>query len=174
MLGRLSAPVTLVEYVDLRCARCRAYARTLFPTLVREYVRPGRLRIEMRLQAALGEDSVKAARSVVAAGFQDRGWDFAQLLLLDRARPDGAVTPDLLRSITAAVPELDGTRLARDAASPAATRPLAQGRADLDLFGFDARALPAFRIGPTAGALRPIAPAALRRAVRGGSLPYIG
>src|SRR4051794_13463613 len=38
-LGKSSAPVTLVEYADLRCPVCREFTLGAFPTLVQRYVR---------------------------------------------------------------------------------------------------------------------------------------
>ncbi|HVW16988.1 MAG TPA: hypothetical protein VHB30_01955 [Solirubrobacteraceae bacterium] len=173
MLGRLDAPVTLVEYLDMESRASVAYARDVFPALVRRFVRPGRLRVELRLQPGRGDDAVKVARSVVAASFQDHGWDFAQLVFANEGLPHaGDDLEDFLRAIADAMPELDGVRLGRDAASPDSMLPIKQGETDLGIFGF--RSVPAFRLGPTGGGLRPIGLGALRRAIAGGALPYVG
>src|SRR5881227_3863967 len=44
VLGRPSAPVTMVEYVDLQCPFCQEFETTALPTIVRRYVRTGKLR----------------------------------------------------------------------------------------------------------------------------------
>lgn len=48
VLGSPEAPVTLVEYADLQCPYCRAWATYAFPELVRDYVRAGTVKIVFR------------------------------------------------------------------------------------------------------------------------------
>jgi protein-disulfide isomerase len=47
-LGRPNAAVTLVEFADLQCPFCAEWSRNALPELVRDYVRPGRVRIVFR------------------------------------------------------------------------------------------------------------------------------
>ena len=58
VLGSPKAPVTLVEYADLQCPYCAYWSRSTFPVLVRDYVRPGRVKLVFRGLAFLGPDSV--------------------------------------------------------------------------------------------------------------------
>ena len=48
------APVTLVEYGDLQRPICREYAVATLPTIVRDYVRAGKVRLEFRGLAFIG------------------------------------------------------------------------------------------------------------------------
>ena len=57
-LGSPNAPVRLVEYADLQCVYCGAWARDVFPTLVRRYVRTGKVQLEFRGLAFVGNDSL--------------------------------------------------------------------------------------------------------------------
>src|SRR4051794_4535912 len=71
VLGRANAPVTLVEFADLKCPVCRDYTAQALPTLVSRYVRTGKLRIVMQPQTFVGSppgDSEHAARFALAAG----------------------------------------------------------------------------------------------------------
>ena len=43
-----AAHVTLIEYADAQCPGCRSYTEELFPTVVDEYVRPGKVKTEFR------------------------------------------------------------------------------------------------------------------------------
>jgi protein-disulfide isomerase len=43
-LGSSNAPVTVVEYVDYSCPRCRDYALNVFPQIRREFVASGAVR----------------------------------------------------------------------------------------------------------------------------------
>src|SRR3954463_15481260 len=47
-LGKVGAPATLVEIADLQCPFCAHYATTAMPTIVRDYVRTGKVRYELR------------------------------------------------------------------------------------------------------------------------------
>ena len=64
-LGSPSAPVRLVEYADLQCVYCGAWARDVFPTLVRRYVRTGKVQLEFRGLAFVGSDSLVGLRTAL-------------------------------------------------------------------------------------------------------------
>ena len=83
-LGRSSAPVTLVEYIDPQCPYCREFVATALPRLVTRYVRSGKLRIEARPIAILGPDSLRGNRAIVAAGQQGRLFNVAELLYFNQ------------------------------------------------------------------------------------------
>src|SRR5262249_46701091 len=59
VLGSPNAPVTMAEYVDLQCPYCRQFELSVMPKLVSNYVRTGKLRIELRPVAFIGADSVR-------------------------------------------------------------------------------------------------------------------
>ena len=96
-LGRPDAPVTLVEYADLQCPYCAHWAIGALPTLVEDYVRAGKLRIEFRGLAFIGPDSETALRTALAAGRQDRLWHVVEILYANQGRENsGWVTDDLI------------------------------------------------------------------------------
>src|SRR5439155_6373170 len=68
VLGSPHAPLTLVEYADLQCPYCGAFARDTLPALVSEYVRSGEVKLVFRGMAFVGPESLTALRAVVAAG----------------------------------------------------------------------------------------------------------
>jgi protein-disulfide isomerase len=120
LLGDPKAPATLVELADLQCPFCAQFARDALPGLLREWVRPGRLRLDLRLVSVIGPDSRRAARLAGAAALQNRLWPFAELFFLNQgAENSGYVTPRFLRAVATATPGLDvGKALAaRDSAS---------------------------------------------------------
>jgi protein-disulfide isomerase len=115
-LGANSATVTLIEYADLQCPFCRAYAEQVFPALVDEYVRPGRVRAELRGLAFIGSDSEKALRFVLAAGLQDRLWQVQEALYRNQGgENEGWVTDDLVRDLAEDIEGLDVDRMFEDA-----------------------------------------------------------
>jgi protein-disulfide isomerase len=154
-LGSPDAPVTLVEYADLQCPYCAIWARDAFPTLVEEYVRPGRVRIEFRGLAFVGPESETALRTAQAAGLQGRLWGVVHLLYANQGPENGGwVSDELLTRIGASVPALDGVRML-------AERDSAGVSAELDAAARAARAAginatPSFQAGPTGGTMAPL------------------
>jgi protein-disulfide isomerase len=126
-LGSPDARVTLIEYADLQCPACRAYAETYLPTLVERYVRPGRVRAEFRGVAFLGPDSETALRWVLAAGLQDHLWELQEGMYRNQGGENsGWVTEELLRDLGAEIPGLDVDRVLADAESAQVTSMISQ------------------------------------------------
>jgi protein-disulfide isomerase len=116
VLGSPSAKVTLVEYADPQCPACRLYTESMFPTVVDEYVRPGKVATEFRGFPFIGEDSVTGYRYLLAAGLQDKLWNLAEALYRNQgAENSGWLTEDLVRRLAAEIPGLDVDRLLSDA-----------------------------------------------------------
>ena len=76
-LGSPKAPVTLVEYADMQCPYCGEFARTTLPTLIRDYVRTGKVKIVFHGLEFVGPDSDTALRAVYAAGRQNKLWSYS-------------------------------------------------------------------------------------------------
>jgi protein-disulfide isomerase len=115
-LGAPDANVTLVEWADPQCPACRFYTEEFFPTVVDEYVRPGRVKTEFRGFPFIGEDSVTAYQFLLAAGEQGKLWDLQEAMYRNQGgENDGWVTDDLIRELGAAIPGLDVDRLFVDA-----------------------------------------------------------
>ncbi|MBM2822363.1 MAG: hypothetical protein HW413_1109 [Thermoleophilia bacterium] len=118
VLGNSAAKVTLIEYADPQCPACRFYSEGLFPTVVDEYVRPGKVANEFRGFPFIGPDSVTALRFIYAAGLQDKLWQFQEALYRNQGgENDGWVTDDLLRQVAGEIPGLDVDKLFSDAES---------------------------------------------------------
>lgn len=115
-LGDPAAPVTLIEYADMQCPFCREYSELVFPTILEEYIRPGKVKAEFRGLAFLGPDSDKAIRFVLAAGLQDKLWQLQEALFRNQgAENSGWVTDDRVRLLAEEIPVLDVDRLFADA-----------------------------------------------------------
>lgn len=118
VLGDPSAGVTLIEYADAQCPACRFYSTELFPAVVKQYVRPGKVKTEYRGFPFIGPDSVKALRFILAAGLQDRLWQLQEALYRYQGGENaGWVTDELIRERAAEIPGLDIEQLFADAAS---------------------------------------------------------
>jgi len=115
-LGKQTAPVVLVEYVDLQCPYCAEFSRRTLPPLVRVYVRTGKVRILFRGMAFVGADSLTALHWTFGAAGQNKLWNVLELLFRRQGRENsGWVTSRLLIEVARAVPGLDVARLTRDA-----------------------------------------------------------
>lgn len=107
-LGSEDAPVTVYVYEDLQCPACARFTRDTLPDLVRDYVEPGEVKVISETIAVLGPDSVPAARAALAAGEQDRHWEYSTLFFLNQGRENsGYVTDDFLTNIAEETEGLD-------------------------------------------------------------------
>ncbi|MDX6479673.1 MAG: hypothetical protein QOG85_183 [Gaiellaceae bacterium] len=86
ILGNPNAPVTLVEYIDLQCPVCQGFETTELQELLDKYVRPGKLKIEMKLWDIIDSnypgivDSLRGQKVTIAAAKQNKAFQFAEVL----------------------------------------------------------------------------------------------
>jgi protein-disulfide isomerase len=107
-LGSPKAPVTLQEYADLQCPFCRDYTLNVMPTLINNYVRPGKLRIEFHNFNIIGPDSIKASKMAQAAGLQNRLWNFIDLFYRNQQTENsGYVTDQFVSQIAGGISGLN-------------------------------------------------------------------
>ena len=116
VLGDPSAPVTLVEYVDLQCPYCQQFETQVMPNVIDRYVRTGKLKVELRVLAFIGPDSQRGQFAAIAAGEQGREFDFAQLLYANQAGENtGWLSDDMVKAAAASIPGMDVSKLLSDA-----------------------------------------------------------
>lgn len=121
-LGRPDAPVTVVEFVDFKCPICKSFALEDLPELVRDVVRPGKAKIELRALANLGPDSVVARRAFHGMAAQGQAWTMAELLFYNQGpESEEWADLDLLDRIRGTAPELRNAKVVTTA-DPAADR----------------------------------------------------
>jgi hypothetical protein len=152
VLGWPRARYTLLEFADLQCPYCARFDRDVLPAVIERLVRPGRLRIELRPIAFLGPGSATAAAVTVAAGMQDRIWQFADLFYRNQGRENsGYVTPRFIGQIARAVPGLDLARLRRASGTPQLLAALTDNARLAHAAG--TTGTPGFRLGRSGGVL---------------------
>ena len=150
-LGRANAPVTLVQYVDLQCPYCAEFDTHALPTVIRDYVRTGKVRIQQRTLSILGADSETAARHAVAASERNRLFQFSEVFYRNQGEEKtGYVTPTYLAKIARAA-DLDAPSIARQAETGAARRATARDQQAAQASGLDST--PSFALGRTGGTL---------------------
>ena len=108
VLGKPSAPVTMVEYVDLQCPFCQEFETQAMPTLISRYVRPGKLKVEVRPVAIRGGDSFRGQSATIAAGTQNKEFNFMQLLYVNQGIENtGWLDDNMVKSAASSIPGLD-------------------------------------------------------------------
>jgi protein-disulfide isomerase len=107
-LGSEDAPVTIYLYEDLQCPVCAHLTRETLPDLIASYVEPGEVKVVSETIAILGPDSIPAAGAALAAGEQDRYWEYSTLFFLNQRRENsGYVTDEFLTNIAEETQGLD-------------------------------------------------------------------
>jgi len=114
-LGSPKAPVQMVMYIDLQCPFCQNYETTVMPTIVKKYVRTGKVRVKIEPWAFIGPDSIRGQKAMFAAAKQDKAWTFAEVLYLNqRTENTGWLDDAMIAQIAASVDGLDVPRLFKD------------------------------------------------------------
>jgi protein-disulfide isomerase len=115
VLGKPSATAAVYEFADLQCPFCADFARDALPSVVREYVRTGRIKLDFRPLEFLGADSDRGARAVLAAAKQNRAWNMIEgLYAAQGAENSGWLTEGLVSEIGGGIRGLDVERMVRD------------------------------------------------------------
>jgi protein-disulfide isomerase len=137
VLGDPKAPVTVTEFVDLQCPICAETSRTLMPSVIENYVRPGKVKLRARTLSFLGPDSVRAARVAAGAEKQGKLWPFVEAFYaVQKAENSGYVTDDFLRSVAKAA-GVDASAALAYADTAAAQAPLSAADAAARRYGVD-------------------------------------
>jgi protein-disulfide isomerase len=156
VLGTETAPVTLVEYVDLQCPFCREFELEVMPDLIKRYVRPGTLRVELRPIVIIGPDSTRGRNATIAAGDQDKMFNFAQLTYLNQGTENtGWLDDDFVTKTAASIPGMNVPEFltAMDSAKTAAAAAAFDAQAEHD----GVSGTPTILVGRTGAAPRTVA-----------------
>lgn len=155
-LGSSSAKVKLVEFGDLQCPVCADFAVKILPELISNKVRTGEAQIEYRNFPILGPESETAAPASIAAGEQNRGWDFIELFYKNQGVENtGYVTEEFLTSIAKGAKVPDIPRWNRGRESAQAKNEVKRTHSEAEHLGFNAT--PSFAVeGPGTKGLEPL------------------
>ena len=130
VLGDPSAPVTVTEFVDPQCPVCAAAAQQILPTLIRDYVKPGKVKLDARVLSFLGPDSVTAAQWADGARAQDRLWPYLETFFASQGPENSGYVTEVFLADVANAAGLDLAAAAEHAASEAANDAVAQATAE--------------------------------------------
>ena len=79
-MGNPAAPVALIIFADFHCPYCGSFARDTMPTIVREYVQPGKVRVFFRHVPFTGPLGRGASVAALCAERQGRFWEMHDAL----------------------------------------------------------------------------------------------
>jgi protein-disulfide isomerase len=102
LLGDPGAPVELVEFGDLQCPVCAAYAEEILPSIIANQVKNGQVKIEFRNFTIIGPQSTDAGAASLAAGAQGRGWNFVELFYRNQGGENSGYADDAFLEAVAA------------------------------------------------------------------------
>jgi len=117
VLGQKSATVTLIQYEDLGCTHCKTYMEDAFPTIIRDYVRTGLVKVDFRGLGVVTRASEPALRYTLAASRQQKLWQVAELFYENQGKLNELATDKGVKRLVKSVPGLNVTRLVADAKS---------------------------------------------------------
>jgi len=160
VVGEPDADAVLTEFGDLQCPFCAQFSTDVLPTLVDDYVRPGKLALDFQALTFIGPDSLAAARLAEAAGMQGLLWQFIDVFYANQGTENtGYVTEEFLTEIASAVEGLDVDQALADRESPQVDRALRAARDAAAEAGFEST--PSFLLAVDGGAPQPLEVASL-------------
>lgn len=154
VMGQKDAPVTIVEFADLKCPFCRDFSNNALPTIIEKYIKTGKVRMEMQFQTFLDAktpgtpDSTNAAEMALASGFQNKLWNFAEIWYFNQKdEAEVAATDKWLREIGGSIPGLDVEKAMADRKDPKIAKQIDTASSKMADAGFTGT--PSFLIGKT-------------------------
>lgn len=154
-LGDPKANVTVVEFIDPQCPICKAFANDVVPTIVQDYVRPGKIQYQTQTLSFLGPDSQKGAKFLQAAGFQNKMSNATALLYHNQGTENtGYMTDEFLRSIGNSIPGFNTNKAMTDMATSKAQEGLQTANTAAQRYGVSGT--PTLLVGKTGGTLAKI------------------
>jgi protein-disulfide isomerase len=107
-LGSADAPVAMDVWVDFQCPACGAFVTNTLPSLIRDFIEPGILRLESHEVAILdppsSTESADAAAAAACADAQDAYWPYHDWLFANQSGENrGAFRREVLDSIAARI-----------------------------------------------------------------------
>jgi protein-disulfide isomerase len=167
-LGQPTAPVTLEWYGDLECPFCKEFALHALPSIIRQWVRGGQLKIEyLSMETATREPNVFQTQQVaaLAAGMQNKMWNFIVDFYHEQGEEDsGYVTEQYLHGLASQIPGLNVTLWSEDRHDPELATQVAQERQAAKRARFGGT--PTFLFGRSGDAMRRFYPRSLTSPTR--------
>ncbi len=155
LLGNPKAPVTLIEFGDLKCPVCAAFSKEVIPAVIDSRVREGAARIEFRNFTIIDEQSGPAGAAALAAGEQGRGWNFLEIFYRNQGVETAPYADDaFLTAVARAAGVRDITRWSRERRSARLSGEVEATSEEAQQLGFSGT--PSFAVEGPSGRLEPL------------------
>jgi protein-disulfide isomerase len=97
-LGSASAPATLTVFEDPQCPFCKQWNDDALPAVVKDYIRPGKVKLVYRGIEIIGPNSTKGLRAIYGAAPQKKLWNMVEGLYAQQgAENSGWITDDVIK-----------------------------------------------------------------------------
>lgn len=115
VLGSPNAKVEMEMFIDVQCPVCRDFETLYLPTIVRKYIRTGKVQLHLQPWAFIGAQSFTGRLGVIAAAAQNKGYEYAKVNY-DNWQPEnsGWLSGKMMAGIAASVTGLDLQRWRQD------------------------------------------------------------
>jgi protein-disulfide isomerase len=155
-LGSKTAPFTMVYFGDLECPFCREFTESVLPTLIGNWVKTGKLRLEYRsLPTATREPETFRTQqtAALAAGKQAKMWDYVELFYREQGEEgSGYVTEAYLKGLAQQIPGLNLSQWSSDRNNPSFAQELETDAQEANNEGLTGT--PSFLIGKSGSKLK--------------------
>ncbi len=158
VLGSPNAPVQMDMFIDVQCPVCQNYEVNYLPTVVTKYIRTGKVQLHLLPWAFLGPQSYTGRLAVIAASFQNKGFEYAKVLYDNQQTENsGWLSDAMMTKIAASVTGLDLSKW-QAAKNGSAVKQIAS-TVDKRASSGKVTGTPTVWVGPTGGKLHDIVPA---------------
>jgi len=159
MLGKPDAPALITEFADPQCPYCRDFELNEMPRVVREAIRTGRARFELRVLTFLGPDSVKAGRIFGAAALQNKLYNVSSEFYANQGEENtGYVTDQWLQKTLGDIKGFDLNKALDQAGGPQITAQLGEAKTLASRYAVDST--PTLLVGTSDNDLKKVDPTA--------------
>ncbi len=136
-VGKSGAETTLTVFEDPQCPFCRQWDIDTLPTVMRDYVRTGKIRLVYRGIEIIGPNSVAGLRAIYAAGNQNKLWNMSVALYERQGEENsGWITIPVIKSAANEI-GANTAKLIVDADSNAVTAKLNAVQKEASTLGID-------------------------------------
>jgi protein-disulfide isomerase len=108
LLGKSSAPITIVEFGDFQCDRCARFAKYTEPEINQTYIQQRKVNLIFKYFPNYGPDSTPAAMAAQCVNDQGKFWNYYDILFKNQGPPNfGWASKDNLKKFASQIPGID-------------------------------------------------------------------